>query len=104
MFDIGFWEMSLIFIVALVVVGPERLPKLARTTGLWLGKARAMVQTVKSDIDRELAAEELTRTLKEQAESVGLHEIIEETKDAVQEVNDSISDLEKDVPQVIDKK
>ena len=38
MFDIGFWELSLLALVALLVVGPERLPKLARTAGLWIGR------------------------------------------------------------------
>lgn len=82
MFDIGFWELSLIMVVALVVIGPERLPKLARTAGLYLGRARRAVATLKADVQRELAAEELKRTLQQQAEASGLHEIIEETQDA----------------------
>lgn len=80
MFDIGFWEIILILVIMLLVVGPERLPRLARTAGLWLGKARGFVSSVKADIDRELAAEELKRHLMKQAESTGIHEIIEETK------------------------
>ncbi len=59
MFDIGFWEMSLIALIALVVLGPERLPKLARTVGLWVGRARRMVSDVKADIDREIRNSEL---------------------------------------------
>jgi len=55
MFDIGFWELALIMVVALMVIGPERLPGLARTAGLWAGKAQAMIRSVKMDIDRELA-------------------------------------------------
>ena len=54
MFDIGFWEVTLIGIVALVIVGPERLPGLARTVGLWVGKGRRMIADVKRDIDREI--------------------------------------------------
>jgi sec-independent protein translocase protein TatB len=42
MFDIGFWEMAFIGVIALVVIGPERLPGVARTAGLWVGKARRM--------------------------------------------------------------
>jgi sec-independent protein translocase protein TatB len=79
MFDIGFWELVMIGVVALVVVGPERLPALARTVGLWTGKARQMIGSVKAEIDRELKAEELKRIMQEQAQSTGLHEIIEET-------------------------
>ena len=47
MFDIGFWELMLIGLVALVVVGPERLPKLAYTAGKWLSKGRSMLNAVK---------------------------------------------------------
>jgi len=59
MFDIGFWELALIGVVALVVVGPERLPALARTAGLWIGKARSMVADVKQDIQREIDRQDL---------------------------------------------
>lgn len=82
MFDVGFSELVLILVVALVVVGPERLPKLARTAGLYLGRARRMVASVKADVQRELAAEELKQTLQKQVESVGLHDIVEEATDA----------------------
>lgn len=63
MFDIGFWELLLIAAVALVVVGPEHLPKLVRVTGLWVGKANASIQSVRNEISRELRAEELTQSL-----------------------------------------
>ena len=82
MFDIGFSELVLLMIVVLLVVGPERLPKVARTAGLYLGRARRMVATVKADVARELAAEDLKQTLQKQVESTGIHEIIEETRDA----------------------
>lgn len=63
MFDIGFWEILLIAVVALVVVGPEKLPRLVRVTGLWLGRANASIQSVRNDISRELRAEELKQAL-----------------------------------------
>ncbi len=59
MFDIGFWEITLIMLVTLVVVGPERLPKLARTLGAWVNKGRRMISDVKAEVDRELRADEL---------------------------------------------
>lgn len=68
MFDVGFWELAVIMIVALLVIGPERLPRVARTVGLWLGRARSAFNSVKSDIDRELRAEELKSMLTKQAE------------------------------------
>ncbi len=83
MFDIGFWELTIIAVVALLVIGPERLPKVARTAGLWVGRARRFVSSVKADIDREIAAEELKKALAKQAESSGLHEIIEETRQTI---------------------
>ena len=61
MFEGSFWELSLIFVLALVVFGPERLPGLARTVGLWVGKARGMLRNFNEQIERELAAEEMKR-------------------------------------------
>jgi sec-independent protein translocase protein TatB len=87
MFDIGFWELTLIGVVALLVIGPERLPKVARTVGLWVGRMRGFVLSVKSDIDNELRAEELKRVMEQQAKSSGLHEIIEETQESLNELN-----------------
>lgn len=64
MFDIGFSELFLIGIVALVVLGPERLPKAARFVGLWVRRARAQWYSVKSELEHELADEELRRSLR----------------------------------------
>lgn len=64
MFDIGFWEILLIAVVALIVVGPERLPKLIRVTGLWIGRAQASLQSIRSEISKELRAQELKNALK----------------------------------------
>lgn len=79
MFDIGFWELAVIGVVALLVIGPEHLPRVARTAGMWAGRARRFMVSVKADIDRELAAEELKKTLAKQAESESLYDIMEET-------------------------
>lgn len=78
MFDIGALELILIGVVALLVVGPERLPKLARTAGLWVGRARRAFMSVKDEIDREIKAEELKEILRKQAASNPLEQIIEE--------------------------
>ncbi len=59
MFDIGFWEMAFIGVVALVIIGPERLPGVARTAGTWFGKGRRMINEVKKDIKSEMNAAEL---------------------------------------------
>jgi sec-independent protein translocase protein TatB len=84
MFDIGFWELAVIGVVALLVIGPEKLPRVARTAGLWAGRARRFVVSVKADIDRELAADELKKTLAKQAESDSLYEIVEETRRGIE--------------------
>ena len=61
MLEGSFWELSLIFLIALVVFGPERLPGLARSVGLWVGKARATLRGFNEQIERELAAQEMRR-------------------------------------------
>ena len=72
MFDIGFWELTMIAVIALLVIGPDKLPGVARTAGKWVGRARRFVGDVKSDIDRELKQEEIRKAL---AEDAGLDEI-----------------------------
>jgi sec-independent protein translocase protein TatB len=79
MFDVGFWELALIGLVTLVVVGPERLPKLARTAGLWLGRGRRMLGSVKAEIDREIKADELKEILNKQARSNPLETILDDS-------------------------
>ncbi|MEJ2142746.1 MAG: Sec-independent protein translocase protein TatB [Gammaproteobacteria bacterium] len=72
MFDIGGWEIIIIAVVALIVIGPERLPDVARTVGRWVGRARRFIVNVKADIDREIQQEELKKALENDA---GLDEI-----------------------------
>ena len=72
MFDIGFSELVVIGVVALIVIGPERLPKVARTAGLLYGRLQRYVSTVKSDISREIQLDEIRRAgqgFKESVES-----------------------------------
>ncbi|MFC7520060.1 Sec-independent protein translocase protein TatB [Xanthomonas populi] len=65
MFDIGVGELTLIAIVALVVLGPERLPKAARFAGLWVRRAHMQWDSVKQELERELEADELKRSLQD---------------------------------------
>ncbi len=84
MFDIGFWELMLMGVVALLVVGPERLPRLAYTAGKWLGKGRSMLSAVKSEIDKEVKAEELKEILEKQKRQMNpIQDVIDETSSAV---------------------
>ncbi len=59
MFDVNFSEILVILVVALVVIGPERLPKVARAMGQWLGRAQRFVNTVKQDVNKSMELEEL---------------------------------------------
>lgn len=70
MFDMGFGELLLVGVVALLVLGPERLPGAARTAGRWVGRARATVSRLGADLERELRGEELRRSLREEAEAL----------------------------------
>jgi sec-independent protein translocase protein TatB len=65
MFDIGFSELLLCFIVALVVLGPERLPKVARTVGRWAGQARGYMRNLSAELDRESQLSELKKQLED---------------------------------------
>lgn len=61
MFELGFWELVVIAVVALLVIGPDRLPAVARTVGLWVGRIRAYMGSLQSDLKRELAVDEEQR-------------------------------------------
>jgi sec-independent protein translocase protein TatB len=85
MFDIGFWEILLIAVIALLVVGPERFPSMVRTAGYYFGKFRSMAMSVKDEIDREVSkAEQLQKLVDEQEEIIKRHEDILQS-DAVNE-------------------
>lgn len=70
MFGIDGWELLIIGVIAVIVLGPERLPKAARFAGLWVRRARAQWYSVKSELERELAAEELKRSLQDTRRAV----------------------------------
>jgi len=72
MFDIGFWELTVVAVVALLVIGPDKLPEVARTAGTWVGRARRFIAQVKDDVNLELRQEEIKKALEREA---GLDEI-----------------------------
>jgi len=63
MFDIGFTELLLVGLVALMVLGPERLPGAVRTTGLWVGRLKRSFSNIKAEVEREIGADEIRRQL-----------------------------------------
>lgn len=70
MFSIGFWELLVIGVLCLIVVGPQRLPRLARTLGALSGRAKLMIQQVRAEVDREIEAERMRDELKRAADDV----------------------------------
>lgn len=88
MFDIGFLELILIAIIALLVLGPERLPVAARNAGRWIGKARRMVNQFTREIDRQIEAEDLRKELEKQGESLNISEDVRNIQRTVQEALD----------------
>jgi sec-independent protein translocase protein TatB len=87
MIDLGLSKMMLIGVVALVVIGPEKLPRVARTVGTLLGKAQRYVNDVKAEVNRSMDLEEL-RKMKETVETAA--------RDVEQTVQTSVSDFERD--------
>jgi sec-independent protein translocase protein TatB len=108
MFDVGFSEMVVIGVVALVVLGPERLPKVARTLGVLFGRMQRYVAQVKSDINREMELAELgkvktelesaARSFQSEVESKAA-ETERELRDATQEIERSVSTQPESTPQ-----
>ena len=99
MFDAGFTEFLLILVVALLVVGPERLPGLARKTGYWIGRARSYFQSVRSDIEREFQADEFKRMLGEQEEELNrLKRMMDEARQQAREEVEETEYLVRAIP------
>lgn len=84
MFDIGFVELLICGIIALLVLGPERLPTAARAAGRWIGGARRMVSQFSAELDRQLKAEELREELRK-AGDVGLDDVQKSVRGALDE-------------------
>ncbi len=94
MFDIGFWELAIIGVIALLVVGPERLPAMARSVGLWVGRIRRYVSHVKDDIEREIRAEELREMMQESSRIESLDKELGETRDTLKTVEKEIEEAD----------
>ncbi len=113
MFDIGFWEIAIIALIGLLILGPERLPRAARSIGLWVGKARRMLAEVKRDIDRELDASDLKKikdevklTVEESKdvfEEASLKKDLEDAKSALEETAETLKEKVTDEPEAAAK-
>jgi sec-independent protein translocase protein TatB len=95
MFDIGFSEIVVIAVVALIVIGPERLPKVARTLGHMFGRLQRYVNEVKADISREMELDEL-RKLQSQVQSAA-RDIEQSVSSAAREVESGVRSVESEL-------
>lgn len=99
MFDVGLTELMVIAIVALVVIGPERLPKVARTAGHILGRLQRYVSDVKSDINREMQLDELKKLQQQVSSQVASLEtsVTHEMREIESSVNTAVAPVAADV-------
>jgi len=106
MFDISFSELVLIAVVALIVLGPERLPRAARFAGLWVRRARAQWYSVRSEFEREMAADELKRSLQEAKDAVRETEASfrttgEQARRELEQVHDAVRDTAREADKAL---
>ncbi len=94
MFDIGFWELVLISIVALVVLGPERLPHAIRSVTKFVGAAKSMANSVKDELSHELKVQELQENLRK-AEQMGMKNLSPELQESVDKLKQAAQDVQR---------
>ncbi|MFA0088278.1 Sec-independent protein translocase protein TatB [Vibrio sp. 10N.261.51.F12] len=92
MFDIGFWELVLISVVGLVVLGPERLPTAIRSVSRFISSAKSMANNVKDELSHELKVQELQDNLRK-AEKMGMEDLSPELKSSVEELKRAAQDV-----------
>ncbi len=90
MFDIGFTELLLIAVVGLLVIGPEQLPGTIRTISLWLGRLRRSFNEIKTEIEREIGADDIKRQLHNET-------ILKELENTRTELTSMVNDTEQSV-------
>jgi sec-independent protein translocase protein TatB len=95
MFDFGFTEMMIIAVIGLVVIGPERLPKVAKQAGQWLGKLRRYVDDVKSDINRQMELQELKNLQAEMTETA--REVESSMQSTISQVQSDFDEVQQSI-------
>ena len=83
MFDLGFWEIAIVGIITLIVVGPEKMPSLARKAGLYFVKLNRFFNKVKSDINEELRMDEIKEQMSMDEEKIIISEVTEDIQSSV---------------------
>lgn len=92
MFDVGFSELLLLAIVALVVLGPEKLPHAARVAGAWVGRIRRTISTMQTEIEREVAAQEVRSQLEKQFSAMGGHNFVSGLQEERRELENTLEE------------
>jgi len=93
-FDIGFWELVLISVVGLVVLGPERLPVAIRSVSKFVGAAKSMANSVKDELSHELKVQELQENLRK-AEQMGMEDLSPDLKASVDELKQAAAEVQR---------
>ena len=93
MFDFGMWEIAIILVITLIVVGPEKMPALARKSGLYVGKFRKFVSKIKNDINSEIEAGELKEQLSVKNEELLVSQTLDEAKSGIDEIKHEASKI-----------
>lgn len=88
MFDLGFLEIFICGVIALLVLGPERLPGAARAAGHWVGKARRMTRQFSDELDRQVKADEIRERLRKEKSEIGYEDIQKNVQEALDEARD----------------
>lgn len=97
MFDVGFMELMLIGIVALLVIGPEKLPSAVRTATLWIGRAKRSFNQVKSEIEREINTDDIRRQLHNESIMADINKAKKRAESLVNETKENLDILSNDV-------
>jgi len=90
MFDTGFWEFALIGLITLIVVGPERMPAIAKTIGRYIGKAKQFVTKIQADIDAEIDTTEIKKHLEDMNENSKILEVLDDTKQTLDGIKNNV--------------
>lgn len=96
MFDIGFSELLIVALVALLVIGPERLPVVARTLGLLLGRAKRSLGSIREEVEREIGMDQIRLDLRNQEILANERKLLEETTQSVKEATDYANSMTQD--------
>ena len=91
MFDVGFWEFALIGVITLIIVGPERMPAIARKAGAYAGKAKRAIAKIQADVGEEIESDKLKEHLDIMDKDSSIVEIFDDTKSALNDIKNDVN-------------